>query len=173
MINIAANERRATLSLASILSFRMLGLFMILPVFSLYAHSLKNSTPFLVGMALGIYGLTQALLQIPFGMLSDRIGRKPIIFMGLCLFALGSVIAALAHTIDGVIVGRAIQGAGAIGSTVIAFVADSTREESRTKAMATIGMVIGTSFLIAIVTGPMLNNLIGVSGIFWLTADTY
>ncbi len=163
-------EKRSAMSLASIFAFRMLGLFMILPVFVFYAKDLAGATPKLMGLAMGIYGLTQALLQIPFGMLSDRFGRKPIIAMGLCLFALGSIIAALSHSIEGVIIGRAIQGAGAVGSTIIALVADLTREEHRTKAMAMIGMVIGLSFTLSIILGPILNRMIGVPGIFWLTA---
>ena len=164
------HEQRAAMSLSAIFAFRMLGLFMILPVFSLYADHLHGATPLLIGMALGIYGLTQALLQIPFGMLSDKIGRKPIIAFGLVLFAVGSVIAATATSIDGVILGRALQGAGAVGSTIIALLADLTRDESRTKAMATIGLTIGVAFSLAIILGPMLNGLIHVSGIFWLTA---
>lgn len=161
---------RSTLSLGSIFSFRMLGLFMILPVFAVYATHLKGSTPELIGMALGIYGLTQALLQMPMGFLSDRFGRKPIIALGLIIFALGSVVAALSTTIHGVILGRALQGAGAVGSTILALVGDLTTPEQRTKAMATIGMMIAFSFIIAVVLGPLLNNWIGVSGIFWLTA---
>ena len=156
--------------LASIFAFRMLGLFMILPVFAIYAHTLKHATPFLIGMALGIYGLTQAMLQIPFGMISDRIGRKKVIAFGLLLFIIGSIIAALSHSITGIIIGRAIQGAGAVGSTIIALVADLTREEQRTKAMAIIGMTIGLAFSIALFMGPLLNGWIGVPGIFWLTA---
>lgn len=163
-------ERRSTIALASIFAFRMLGLFMILPVFSLYAHDLKGATPMLIGIALGVYGLTQALLQIPFGMLSDKIGRKPIITIGLVLFAIGSVIAALSHSITGVIIGRALQGTGAIGSTLIALIADLTSEETRTKAMAILGMTIGISFSIAMVAGPILNSWFSVNGIFWLTA---
>lgn len=163
-------ERRAALSLASIFALRMLGLFMILPVFALYADHLAGVTPLLMGVAIGIYGLTQALLQIPFGMASDRVGRKPVIAVGLLIFAAGSVVAAMATTIHGVIIGRALQGAGAVAAAVMALVADLTREEHRSKAMAVIGMTIGFSFLIAMVAGPLLNHWIGVPGIFWLTA---
>ncbi len=163
-------ERRAALSLASIFALRMLGLFMILPVFALYAEHLEGVTPLLVGLAIGVYGLTQALLQIPFGMASDRIGRKPVIAVGLLIFAIGSVVAAMADTIHGVILGRALQGAGAVAAAVMALVADLTREDHRSKAMAVIGMTIGFSFLGAMVAGPLLNQWIGVPGIFWLTA---
>ncbi len=163
-------ERRAAVSLASIISLRMLGLFMILPVFALYAEHLEGVTPFQVGLAIGIYGLTQALLQIPFGMLSDRIGRKPVIAAGLLIFAAGSVVAAMAHTIEGVILGRALQGAGAIAAAVMALTADLTSEQHRTKAMTVIGMSIGFSFVVAMVGGPLLNHWIGVPGIFGLIA---
>lgn len=163
-------ERRATLSLAMIFAFRMLGLFMILPVFALYARHLPGATATLIGVALGIYGLTQACLQIPFGMLSDKVGRKPMIVIGMLIFALGSIIAALSHTIEGIIIGRAIQGAGAVGAVIIALVADSTLEQNRTKAMAMMGMTIGLAFVFAMILGPLLNDWIGVSGIFWLTA---
>jgi MFS family permease len=148
----------------------MLGLFMILPIFALYARHLDHHNATLIGLALGIYGATQALLQIPFGMLSDKIGRKPIIVFGLLLFAAGSIIAAESTSIYGIIFGRALQGAGAIGSTLIATVADNTKEENRTKAMGMIGMTIGASFVVAIILGPLLNGSIGVPGIFWLTA---
>lgn len=163
-------ESRAAFSLASIFSLRMLGLFMIYPVFSIYAHHLSGATPFTIGLALGAYGLTQALLQIPFGMSSDRIGRKPVIAIGLMIFAAGSVVAALSHSIDGVIIGRILQGGGAVGSTILALGADLTREDHRTKAMAIIGMTIGLSFAVAVVVGPLINAWAGVPGIFWLTA---
>jgi MFS family permease len=162
-------ERRAAVSLAGIFSLRMLGLFMILPVFALYAGHLQGETPFLVGLAIGIYGLTQAVLQIPFGMLSDRIGRKPVIAVGLVVFALGSFVAGDATTIHGVIFGRALQGAGAIAAAIMALAADLTAEEHRTKAMAMIGMTIGLSFMVAMVAGPVLNHWIGVPGIFDMT----
>lgn len=165
-----AGERRATLGLAGVYGFRMLGLFLILPVFALFAEGLHGATPFLTGVAVGIYGLTQASLQIPFGLLSDRIGRKPVILGGLLLFALGSAIAAQADNVWWVIIGRAVQGSGAIAAAVMALAADLTREENRTKAMATIGMTIGASFMIAMMAGPVLARLIGVSGIFWVTA---
>jgi len=165
-----AGEKRAVLGLAGVYGFRMLGLFLILPVFALFAEGLPGATPFLTGLAVGIYGLSQALLQIPFGLLSDRIGRKPVIFGGLLLFALGSVIAASAHDVWLVIIGRAIQGSGAIAAAVMALAADLTREEHRTKAMATIGMTIGASFMLAMLAGPVLARWVGVSGIFWVTA---
>ena len=163
-------ERRIALVLAGVFSSRMLGLFMILPVFTLYAHELRGYTLTLAGLAIGIYGLTQALLQIPLGMLSDRIGRKPVILAGLLVFALGSVIAALSDGIWGVILGRALQGAGAIASAVLALAADLTREEHRLKVMALIGLSIGIAFGVAMVAGPLIHGWYGVPGIFWLTA---
>lgn len=163
-------ERRAAFSLAGIFSLRMLGLFMIYPVFAPWAQHLPDATAVTIGLALGVYGLTQALLQIPFGFLSDRIGRKRIIAVGLVLFIVGSVVAALSPSIYGIVLGRLLQGAGAVGSTVLALAADLTREEHRTKAMAVIGMTIGGAFGLAVVVGPVLNGWIGVRGIFWLTA---
>ncbi len=160
-------ERRASSALAAIMSVRMLGLFMILPVFSVYAETLPHTTPTLVGMAIGAYGLVQALLQIPLGLLSDHIGRKQVITGGLILFAIGSVVAAMAHSIEGIILGRAIQGAGAISAALMALTADLTREEHRTKAMAMIGMSIGMAFMLAMIAGPLLNQWVGVPGIFW------
>ena len=134
-----ASERQAVGSLAAVLALRLIGLFMILPVLALHADDFIGSTPFLIGMALGIYGLSQALLQVPFGAASDRWGRKPILVLGLVIFAVGSMIAAESSTIYGVIIGRALQGAGAIAAVVLAFVGDLTRESQRTKAMALIG----------------------------------
>jgi len=163
-------ERKAAASLASIYALRMMGLFMILPVFALYAETLDGVTPFQIGLAIGIYGLTQALFQIPFGMLSDRIGRKPVIAMGLVIFAIGSVVAAMSDSIMGVIIGRALQGSGAIAAAIMALTADLTREEHRVKAMALIGGSIGLSFGFALVAGPVMNAWIGVDGIFWATA---
>jgi MFS family permease len=163
-------ERRASLSLASIFGLRMLGMFVILPVFAIYAERLKGGTSLtLVGIAIGAYGLTQALLQMPFGWLSDRHGRKPVIYGGLLVFAAGSFVAAAADSIYVVIAGRFLQGAGAISAVVIAMTADLTREEHRTKAMALIGSTIGLAFALSLVAGPWLNRWIGVPGIFALT----
>lgn len=162
-------ERRAVALLASIYALRMAGLFLILPVFALFAAGLDGHTPLLIGIAIGAYGLTQAMLQIPYGMLSDHLGRKPVIAAGLLIFAIGSIIAANADTIWMVIVGRAVQGAGAIAAAIMAMVSDLTREEQRSKAMAAIGMTIGASFVVSLILGPVLDGLIGVPGIFWMT----
>ncbi len=168
--NLAVQERRAAISLAMIYAFRMLGLFMILPVFALYGDKLPGATPLLMGLALGIYGLTQAILQIPFAMWSDKIGRKPVLYIGLFIFAIGSLVAGSAQSIEGIIVGRALQGAGAIAATLMALAADLSREEHRLKMMALIGASIGASFALSMVLGPMVNAWIGISGIFYSTA---
>ncbi|CAM2820225.1 MFS transporter [Legionella worsleiensis] len=156
--------------IAAIFSFRMLGLFLLIPVFSVYAENLQGATPTLIGFALGGYGLTQGLLQMPFGMLSDTFGRKPVITFGLLLFALGSLLGAMTDSIYGMILARTLQGTGAVGSVLIALLADLTPDEQRTKAMAVIGMTIGISFSLAMVISPALSHYYGLSGIFYLTA---
>jgi len=163
------SERRTAASLALIYMVRMLGLFIILPVFALFAGDFEGSTPFLMGLALGIYGLLQAALQIPVGLLSDRIGRKKTITMGLALMAIGSVVAAMSDTIYGVILGRALQGSGAITAALMALAADLTREEQRTKMMALLGASIGLSFIIALMLGPILIKVFSISMLFWFT----
>lgn len=163
-------EKQSIAGLSAIFGFRMLGLFMIFPVFTLNAGQYEHATPMLIGFAIGAYGLTQALLQIPFGMLSDRIGRKRVITFGLLLFAAGSIVAALADNIYLVIAGRLLQGSGAIAAAIMALTADLTRDEHRTKAMASIGISIGISFSIALAAGASLAHWIGLSGIFWFTA---
>jgi MFS family permease len=166
----SAAELRASLGLAGIFGLRLLGMFIILPVFALYAERLPGGASHtLVGIALGAYGLAQALLQIPFGWLSDRWGRKPAIYLGLVVFALGSFLAACAQDIYVVILGRIVQGAGAISAAVIALTADLTRDEQRTKAMAIIGVTIGATFGVSMVAGPVLSRIVGVPGIFALT----
>lgn len=164
-----AIERRSTFALSSIFALRMLGLFMIIPVFSIAGQSYQYATPALIGLVVGIYGLSQAILQIPFSLWADRFSRKPLIILGLVLFALGGAIAAMSHTIYGVIIGRAIAGSGAVSAVVMALLADVTREEQRTKAMAVMGMSIGLSFVIAFSLGPWLTSQVGISGLFWVT----
>ncbi|MHB1543393.1 MAG: MFS transporter [Gammaproteobacteria bacterium] len=159
----------SVLRLGAVLSLRMLGLFMIYPIFAALSSHYAGATAFTVGLALGSYGLTQGLLQLPFGWLSDRFGRKRIIIVGLILFAAGSAVAALATTITGLIIGRLFQGFGAIGSATLAMIADVTREEHRVQAMALAGALIGSSFAVAIVLGPLLASAVGLTGIFWLT----
>jgi predicted MFS family arabinose efflux permease len=163
-------EKKAAFSLAAVFGLRMLGLFMILPVFAIYGEQLVGYSPIWLGLAIGAYGLTQAMLQIPMGILSDKFGRKPIILIGLVVFLIGSIIAAMSETIYGVVLGRAIQGMGAIASAVLALAADLSREEQRPKVMATIGMFIGLSFTLAMVFGPIVAEAFGLSGLFWFTA---
>jgi len=163
------SEIKSSALLASIYSLRMLGIFLILPIFSIYASELSGRpTEFQIGLAFGIYGLTQAILQIPFGMTSDRFGRKPVIYFGLLLFIIGSFIAGISEQIEGVIIGRAIQGSGAISAVLTAFLSDLTSDKSRTKGMAIIGASIGLTFALSLVISPILNELIGVPGIFLL-----
>ncbi len=164
-----ALERRSTFALSSIFALRMLGLFMIIPVFSVARQAYEGATDALIGLAVGVYGLTQAILQIPFSLIADRYSRKPLIVFGLLLFALGGAIAAMSDTIYGVIIGRAIAGGGAVSAVVMALLADVTREEQRSKAMAMMGMSIGLSFVIAFSLGPWLTSLVGISGLFWVT----
>ena len=163
-------ERRASFSLASIYALRMLGLFLVLPVFVLEAHNYPGGdNPALVGLAMGIYGLTQAMLQIPLGLASDRLGRKPVILAGLALFAIGSMVAAWAPSLTWLVVGRALQGAGAISAAVTALLADLTRDQVRTKSMALIGISIALMFALSLVMAPALVPHIGLAGLFWIT----
>ena len=152
------------------MSVRMLGLFMLFPVMSVYASEYDNSTPFLVGMAIGVYGLTQALLQIPFGYLSDRFGRKPILIIGLIIFFLGSVLAANTSNLILVVLGRALQGGGAISAVLMAFLADSVNEENRAKANAFVGFQIGVAFMLSLLIGPIISSKVGLQGLFWTIA---
>ena len=165
----SSGETRAASGLALVFAFRMLGMFMVLPVLATYGMDLAGATPALIGLAIGAYGLTQAFLQIPFGVISDRIGRRPVIYGGLVIFAIGSVVAAQADSIWGVIAGRILQGAGAISAAVMALLSDLTREQNRTKAMAMIGMSIGVSFAVAMVVGPLLTRAFGLHGLFLAT----
>lgn len=161
---------RIAIGLASIVGLRMFGLFLVLPVLAIYGPGLDGATPALLGLALGAYGATQAVFQIPLGWLSDRFGRKPVILCGLLVFLLGSVVAALSGSIWGVILGRALQGAGAIAAAVLALAADLTPPERRPLVMAAIGITIGAAFILAMVLGPLLAGLFGLAGLFWSTA---
>ncbi|WP_352259297.1 MFS transporter [Psychrobacter sp. TB55-MNA-CIBAN-0194] len=163
-------EKRAILGVGGVFALRMVGLFMIVPVFSVYGNNYAHATPFLIGLAVGIYGLGQAIFQIPMSLAADKFPRKPIIFLGLILFAIGGIIAANATDIYEVIIGRALAGSGAVSAVLMALLADVTREEMRTKAMATMGLTIATSIMLAFAFGPLLVGSLGISGLFWLTA---
>ncbi len=163
-------ERRTTAALAAVFAMRMMGLFVVLPVFAVYGRDLAGATPLLIGLAIGAYGLLQGLLQIPYGMASDRFGRKPMIVVGLLLFAVGGVVAACSDTIWGVIAGRALQGGGAVAGVVMALLSDVTRESHRTRAMAVIGATIGLSFGLAMVVGPLIVAGTGLQGLFLFTS---
>ncbi|WP_099074212.1 MFS transporter [Proteus alimentorum] len=160
-------ERKATWGLGTVFSLRMLGMFMVLPVLTTYGLQLQHATESLIGLAIGIYGLTQAIFQIPFGIFSDKFGRKPMIVFGLIIFIIGSLIAAFSDNIYGIILGRALQGAGAISAAVMALLSDLTREQNRTKAMAFIGISFGITFALALVLGPILTHIFGLHGLFW------
>ena len=163
-------ERFFALKISSIMATRMLGLFMIFPVFSVYATQYDNATPYLIGIAIGIYGLTQALLQIPFGYLSDQYGRKPLLIIGLVFFFIGSVVAANSTDIIQVVIGRALQGGGAISAVLMAFLADFVSQDQRSKANAFVGMQIGLAFMLSLLIGPMITVNLGLSGLFWVIA---
>jgi len=169
-ITMDATERRSVGVVALISMIRMFGLFALLPVLSLYATDLDHATPLLVGLAVGAYGLTQAGFQVPLGALSDRIGRLPVIILGLGIFAAGSALAAMSDSIYGIIAGRLLQGAGAISATLSALIADATRKEVRTRSMAIFGVGIGLSFMVAMVAGPLLAATFGVRSLFWIAA---
>ena len=164
-------ERSVAFKVSLVMATRMLGLFMLFPVISVYATSeYQNTTPFLIGLAIGVYGLTQAFFQIPFGYLSDRFGRKPLLYIGLFLFFLGSILAAISTDIIYVIVGRALQGSGAISAVLMALLADSISEENRSKANAFVGFQIGLAFMLSLLIGPTIASIAGLSGIFWSIA---
>ncbi len=170
MVAMDASERRSVGVIALVSMIRMFGLFALLPVLSLYAAGLEGATPLLIGLSVGAYGLTQAGLQIPLGALSDRVGRVPVILLGLAIFALGSVLAAVSDSIYGVIAGRLLQGAGAISATLTALISDATREEVRTRSMAIFGIGIGASFMLAMIAGPLIAAQFGVQSLFWVAA---
>nr|WP_238484779.1 MFS transporter [Rahnella bonaserana] len=163
-------ESRATWGLGTVFSLRMLGMFMVLPVLTTYGMKLSGASETLIGIAIGIYGLAQAIFQIPFGLLSDRVGRKPLIVFGLVIFCIGSIVAASTESIWGVIIGRALQGSGAIAAAVMALLSDLTREQNRTKAMAFIGISFGITFAIAMVLGPIITHAWGLHALFWAIA---
>ena len=163
-----STERLFTFKVSLIMGVRMLGLFMLFPVMSVYASEYDNSSPLLIGLAIGIYGLTQAFFQIPFGYLSDRYGRKPLLFLGLCIFFIGSILSANSTDIIFVVIGRALQGGGAISAVLMAFLADSVSEQSRAKANAFVGFQIGLAFMLSLIIGPIITSSAGLAGLFWV-----
>ena len=163
-----STERLFTFKVSLIMGVRMLGLFMLFPVMSVYASEYDNSSPFMIGLAIGIYGLTQAFFQIPFGYLSDRYGRKPLLILGLCIFFIGSIVSANSTDITFVVIGRALQGGGAISAVLMAFLADSVSEQSRAKANAFVGFQIGLAFMLSIIIGPIITSSAGLAGLFWV-----
>ncbi|NOL48744.1 MFS transporter [Pelistega europaea] len=168
-IPLTSQERKVSTNLALLFAVRMLGLFLLTPVFAEAAKQLSGGDNLqMVGMAIGAYGLTQAIMQIPFGMLSDKFGRRPIIIIGMLLFIIGGVICALANSVTGVAIGRAIQGFGAVSAAITAWIADSTRPEVRARAMAMVGGSIGLSFAASLVLSPLLVEYVGLSGLFWV-----
>ena len=166
----SSTERLFALKISLVMAIRMLGLFMLFPVMSIYAADYESVTPFLIGMAIGIYGLTQAIFQIPFGYLSDRFGRKPILLAGLLVFLFGSIMAANTSNIIIVVIGRAFQGGGAISAVLMAFLADSVSEENRAKANAFVGFQIGVAFMLSLLIGPIISSRVGLTGLFWVIA---
>ena len=163
-------ELKSIMVLSSVLVMRMIGLFMILPVLALYTHEVSGATPYLIGIALGIYGLTQAIFQVPMGAASDRWGRKPLLLLGLSIFVIGSVVAAESTSIFGIILGRALQGVGTIAAVVLAMVGDIVRESQRPKSMAIVGVSIGSAFTLSLMLGPLFDQWIGIQGLFWAAA---
>ncbi len=170
MSRINSQEKKAALSIAAMVALRIYGLFLIMPVFSVYAEKLPSATPILIGLAVGVYGLTQAILQVPMGLLSDFWGRKKVLAVGLTMFLLGSILAALAKDIHWIIIGRCVQGMGAIASTGMAYIADVSRPEQRGKMMGIVGGSIGLAFMLSFISGPLLAQWLSISGLFWLTA---
>ena len=166
----SSTERLFALKISLVMAVRMLGLFMLFPVMSIYAADYESATPFLIGMAIGIYGLTQAIFQIPFGYLSDRFGRKPILLAGLLVFLFGSIMVANTSNIIIVVIGRAFQGGGAISAVLMAFLADSVSEENRAKANAFVGFQIGVAFMLSLLIGPIISSRVGLTGLFWVIA---